>query len=156
VLRSYVIVQTAIDARLDVVQGQTRLLPLPVSHLTVAAVCSGLAELAQSEDRFADLRDALKTFNKMDFDKLIAAVDPSLIGKSKPYLMPVCSSASFQLAASEARETATTKGASARVAQMINLRSIIRNLPLLRRAVENSKSQLLRLIHDVRHAFFSL
>jgi hypothetical protein len=33
-----------------------------------------IPELVQTEERFADIRDALKTLNKMDFDKLIASV----------------------------------------------------------------------------------
>lgn len=31
-------------------------------------------ELVQTEERFHEVRDALKTLNKMDFDKLISAV----------------------------------------------------------------------------------
>jgi|SRR5882762_8644872 len=34
----------------------------------------GNAELVQSEDRFTDVKDALKNLNKMDFDKLVASV----------------------------------------------------------------------------------
>ena len=34
----------------------------------------GSTELVQSEDRFTDVKDALKTLNKMDFDKLVASV----------------------------------------------------------------------------------
>ena len=33
-----------------------------------------MLEFVQSEERFTDVRDALKAFNKMDFDKLIASV----------------------------------------------------------------------------------
>jgi len=33
-----------------------------------------LAEFINAEDRFTYVRDALKTLNKMDFDKLIVAV----------------------------------------------------------------------------------
>ena len=32
------------------------------------------AELIQSEERFTDIKDAMKALNKMDFDKLISAV----------------------------------------------------------------------------------
>ena len=31
-------------------------------------------ELVQTEERFTDIKDALKPLNKMDFDKLISAV----------------------------------------------------------------------------------
>ena len=31
-------------------------------------------ELVQTEDRFTDIKDALRTMNKMDFDKLVASV----------------------------------------------------------------------------------
>lgn len=31
-------------------------------------------EFIETEDRFTDVRDALKTLNKMDFDKLIVSV----------------------------------------------------------------------------------
>ncbi|KIM81717.1 hypothetical protein PILCRDRAFT_97607 [Piloderma croceum F 1598] len=100
---SPITVQSAIDARLDVVE-----------------------ELVQSEDRFTDVKDALKTLNKMDFDKLVAS-----------------------LAASEARATNTAKSASARVSQMLNLRNVVRNLPLLQKALEGSRSQLLQIIQDM-------
>lgn len=31
-------------------------------------------ELVQNEDRFSEIRDALKHLNKLDFDKLISSV----------------------------------------------------------------------------------
>lgn len=34
-------------------------------------------ELVQTEDRFTEIKDALKTLNKMDFDKLVASVSPA-------------------------------------------------------------------------------
>jgi hypothetical protein len=37
------------------------------------AVCAR-AEIVQSENLYADIRDALKILNKMDFDKLIVSV----------------------------------------------------------------------------------
>ncbi|KII94447.1 hypothetical protein PLICRDRAFT_428887 [Plicaturopsis crispa FD-325 SS-3] len=100
---SPITVQSAIDARLDVVE-----------------------ELVQSEDRFTEVRDALKTMNKLDFDKLIAS-----------------------LAASETQATTTAKVASARVSQMLSLRNMVRSLPLLQSALAGSKSQLLQIIHDM-------
>lgn len=54
-----------------------------------------------------------------------------------------------KLAASEACVSNTAKSASARVSQMLNLRNVVRNLPLLQKALEGSRSQLLRIIHDV-------
>jgi len=32
---------------------------------------------------------------------------------------------------------------------MLNLRNVVRNLPLLQKALEGSRSQLLQIIHDV-------
>ncbi|KAI0717509.1 muts domain V-domain-containing protein [Cerioporus squamosus] len=93
-------VKSALEARLDVVE-----------------------ELIQTEERFSEVKDALKSLNKMDFDKLI------------------CS-----LAASEVREVSSAKLASARVAQILNLRNIVQTLPRLVRALEGSRSQLLQII----------
>ncbi|TFK42146.1 muts domain V-domain-containing protein [Crucibulum laeve] len=102
--------QSAIDARLDVVEGTIIQL-----HMSV-----------RSEDRFTDVRDALKTLNKMDFDKLIVS-----------------------LASSEAHATNSSKPASQRVMQMLNLRNIVKNLPILKKALDGSQSQLLRIICDM-------
>ncbi|KAL0950493.1 hypothetical protein HGRIS_007304 [Hohenbuehelia grisea] len=93
--------QTAIDARLDVVE-----------------------ELVQTEDMFAAIRAALKAMNKLDFDKLIVS-----------------------LASSETRVTNIAKPSSARVTQMLNLRNLLRSIPLLRAALSGSRSQLLQVIH---------
>ncbi|KAJ3808136.1 muts domain V-domain-containing protein [Lentinula aff. lateritia] len=83
-------------------------------------------ELVQDEDLFNEVRSALKTLNSMDFDKLIAT-----------------------LAASETVLTNSAKAASNRVTQMLNLRNAVRNLPLLQKSLGNTKSQLLRIIHDM-------
>ncbi|RPD59471.1 hypothetical protein L227DRAFT_549255 [Lentinus tigrinus ALCF2SS1-6] len=80
-------------------------------------------EFIQTEERFNEAKDALKALNKMDFDKLI------------------CS-----LASSEVREVSSAKRASAKVAQMLNLRNIVQTLPRLARALEGSRSQLLRIV----------
>ncbi|KAI0935607.1 hypothetical protein AcV5_003986 [Taiwanofungus camphoratus] len=96
-------VQASIEARLDVVE-----------------------ELVQTEERFNDVKNALKTLNKVDFDKLISS-----------------------LAASEARESSTAKPAAARVAQMLNLRNIVKSLPLLARALAGSRSELLQIIAEM-------
>ncbi|KIJ98256.1 hypothetical protein K443DRAFT_104257 [Laccaria amethystina LaAM-08-1] len=98
---SPITVQQSIDARLDVVQ-----------------------EFINVEDRFTNVRDALKTLNKMDFDKLI-------------------------LASSESRAVSNAKPAALRVSQILNLRSVVKNLPLLRKALERSRSQLLVIVHDM-------
>ncbi|KIM39112.1 hypothetical protein M413DRAFT_419584 [Hebeloma cylindrosporum] len=98
---SPITVQSSIDARLDVVE-----------------------EFINAEDRFTYVRDALKTLNKMDFDKLI-------------------------LASSEARATTSSKPASQRILQILNLRNIVRNVPLLKKALEGSRSQLLRIVCDL-------
>ncbi|KAI0075934.1 hypothetical protein K474DRAFT_1645947 [Panus rudis PR-1116 ss-1] len=94
---------TAIEARLDVVE-----------------------ELIQHEDRFHEVKDALKTMNKMDFDKLIAS-----------------------LAVAEDAEITSPKTASARVNQMLSLRSIVQNLPLLAKALIGSQSNLLQIVHNM-------
>ncbi|CAA7267689.1 unnamed protein product [Cyclocybe aegerita] len=102
-LLSPITIQSSIDARLDAVE-----------------------ELINAEDRFTYVRDALKTLNKMDFDKLIVA-----------------------LASSEARPTTSAKPASQRVLQILNLRSVVKNVPLLRKALEGCRSQLLQIILDM-------
>jgi hypothetical protein len=60
--------QSAIDARLDVVEGKCYI------TLLENKILIGGIELVQTEERFTDIRDALKALNKMDFDKLIASV----------------------------------------------------------------------------------
>ncbi|KAF9482407.1 hypothetical protein BDN70DRAFT_853443 [Pholiota conissans] len=90
---SPITVQSSIDARLDVVE-----------------------EFINAEDRFTCVRDALKTLNKMDFDKLIAAV---------------------------------RHPASYRILQILNLRNVVKNLPLLRQALHGCRSQLLRIVCDM-------
>ncbi|KAG2139666.1 muts domain V-domain-containing protein [Suillus clintonianus] len=95
--------QSALDARLDAVE-----------------------ELIHSEDKFTEIKDALKALNKMDFDKLISS-----------------------LGFSEVRPTKTAKGAFSRVSQMLNLRTAVRSLPFLQRALNGCKSQLLNIIYDI-------
>ncbi|KAG1741768.1 muts domain V-domain-containing protein [Suillus paluster] len=97
------IAQNALDARLDAVE-----------------------ELIHSEDKFTEIKDALKTLNKMDFDKLISS-----------------------LGFSEVRPTTTAKGAFSRVSQMLNLRTAVRSLPFLQTALSGCKSQLLLVIYDI-------
>ncbi|KAF5361637.1 hypothetical protein D9758_007277 [Tetrapyrgos nigripes] len=101
--------QSSIDARLDVVEGK---------EFSQA--------LAFDEDLFNEVKSALKTLNKMDFDKLIA-----------------------MLVQSETKPTTTAQGAAARVSQMLNLRNVVHNLPLLRKALEGTKSPLLRIVYDM-------
>ena len=62
------VVHSSIDARLDVVEGILKTL----LQLLVAKIDT--TELINEEDRFTYVRDALKTLNKMDFDKLIVSV----------------------------------------------------------------------------------
>ncbi|KAI0324451.1 hypothetical protein GY45DRAFT_1375540 [Cubamyces sp. BRFM 1775] len=85
--------KAALEARLDVVE-----------------------ELIQTEDRFNEVKNALKPLNKLDLDKLVSS-----------------------LAASEARETSSAKSASARVAQMLNLRNIVQSLPRLAKALQDER-----------------
>ncbi|KAG1839646.1 muts domain V-domain-containing protein [Suillus subalutaceus] len=95
--------QSALDARLDAVE-----------------------ELIHSEDKFTEIKDALKVLNKMDFDKLISS-----------------------LGFSEVRPTTTAKGAFSRVSQILSLRTAIRSLPFLQMALNGCKSQLLLIIYDI-------
>ncbi|KAK7688084.1 hypothetical protein QCA50_008454 [Cerrena zonata] len=95
--------QDAIDARHDVVE-----------------------EFVQSEVRFTEVKDALKPFNKMDFDKLIA---------------------SFTVA--ESSDYTSAKVASARVTLMLNLRSVVKNLPALAKSIEGGQSRLLHFLHKL-------
>ncbi|KAL1952427.1 hypothetical protein VTO73DRAFT_1576 [Trametes versicolor] len=96
-------VKSALEARLDVVE-----------------------ELIQTEDRFNEVKNAMKPLSKLDLDKLISS-----------------------LASSEVRETSSAKSASARVAQMLNLRSIVQSLPRLAKALEGSRAQLLQIIAEM-------
>ncbi|KAG2023704.1 DNA mismatch repair protein MSH2, variant 3 [Coprinopsis cinerea AmutBmut pab1-1] len=93
---------------------------------SIHARLDSVEELINSEDRFNYVRDALKALNKMDLDKLI-----------------------ISLASSEARETSSAKMASQRVSQMLNLRNIVAQIPLLRTALQGCRSQLLRIICDM-------
>ncbi|KAF9466889.1 muts domain V-domain-containing protein [Collybia nuda] len=102
-LLSPLTVQATIDARLDVVE-----------------------EFIQTEDRFSKVRDALKTLNKIDFDKLI-----------------------ISLASEEVRITNSAKPASARILQMINIRNVVKILPLLRKALDGCQCQMLTIIQDM-------
>ncbi|KAJ8590908.1 hypothetical protein M405DRAFT_932507 [Rhizopogon salebrosus TDB-379] len=95
--------QSALDARLDAVE-----------------------ELIQSEDKFSDIKDALKALNKMDFDKLISS-----------------------LGFTEVRPTTTAKGAFSRVSQILSLRTAIRSLPLVQRALSGCQSRLMKIIHEI-------
>ncbi|KAL4244476.1 DNA mismatch repair MutS family protein [Abortiporus biennis] len=83
-------------------------------------------ELVQSEERFTLIKDGLKTLNKLDFDKLIVS-----------------------LASYESSETTNSKIAATRVTQMLQLRSVVKNVPLLAKALDGSRSQLLQIIHEM-------
>jgi DNA mismatch repair protein MSH4 len=100
----------------------------------------------QNEDRYSDIKDALKTVNKLDFDKLISSVRPDIHCLNLTHVQYP----TFKLAASDTRISNTAKAASARVSQMLNLRSVVRNLPSLQKALTGCHSQLLRIIHNVR------
>ncbi|KAG5337156.1 hypothetical protein C0989_010489 [Termitomyces sp. Mn162] len=118
-LLSPITVQTSIDARLDVVEGIFCI-------RLIKGWSTYLSEFIRTEDRYTEVRDALKAFNKMDFDKLIVS-----------------------LASQEVRVANTAKVASSRILQMLNLRNVVKNLPLLQKALAGSQSQLLRIIHDL-------
>lgn len=61
--------QSAIDARLDVVEGAG-----PYEPSVPCFMFSFRVELVQSEDMFTAIKDGLKQVNKLDFDKLISCV----------------------------------------------------------------------------------
>ncbi|TCD71448.1 MutS protein msh4 [Steccherinum ochraceum] len=92
-----IINEVSLDARLDVVE-----------------------EFIQSEERFNEVKDALKGLTKQDFDKLVAS-----------------------LATSDTAEASSSKVASTRVTQMLTLRSVMKNLPLLAKAIRGSRSYML-------------
>lgn len=102
-------------------------------------------ELVQNEDRFTEVKNALKMLNKLDLDKLISSVCMRTFGIHARLLKD------SKLVASEARAMSTAKPAAARVTQMLNLRNVVKNIPLLAKAMEGSRSQLLRVIVDVSH-----
>jgi DNA mismatch repair protein MSH4 len=105
-----------------------------------------ITELVQNEDRFTDVKEALKSLNKMDFDKLISAVSEffgTVFLTKQTWII-------IQLSASEARVTTGAKAASSRVAQMLSLRSMVKSIPALSRALEGSRSRLLKIICEVR------
>ncbi|PAV21710.1 hypothetical protein PNOK_0166700 [Pyrrhoderma noxium] len=95
--------QSAIDARLDTVE-----------------------ELVKAEDKFNGIKDALKTVNKLDLDKLISS-----------------------LVSSEARPVSGAKAASSRVSQMLLLRNVVKNIPLVCDAVKTCHSRLLEIVYNL-------
>ncbi|KAI9452181.1 muts domain V-domain-containing protein [Lactarius psammicola] len=98
-----VTVRTALEARLDAVE-----------------------ELVRCEDRFTEVKDALKRLCKVDLDKLISA-----------------------LASNETRAACSARTASLRVTHMLNLRGIVRHLPALQKTLVGTKSELLCIICDM-------
>lgn len=104
------------------------------------------SELVQSEDRFTEVKDALRHLCKVDLDKLISSVrvriEPHL---SSSMLTPM------QLASNETREASSARTASSRVTQMLNLKDVMRHLPTLQKALVGSKSELLSIICNVRY-----
>ena len=118
-----------------------------ISHL------GSFSELVQSEDRFTEVKDALKQLCKVDLDKLISSVCV--------YIKPHSESSIFttiQLASNETREAGSARTASSRVTQMLNLKDVMRHLPALQKALVGSKSELLKIICNVRygtHTVFS-
>ncbi|KAK1231370.1 MutS protein msh4 [Marasmius sp. AFHP31] len=99
--------------------------PLTV-QTSIDARLDVVEEFVQDQDIFSEVRTGLKALTKLDLDKLIS-----------------------MLVSSEARPSTSAQGASARVSQMLDLRKIIQNLPLLQNALVNSKSQLLRIVHTM-------
>ncbi|EJD04505.1 uncharacterized protein FOMMEDRAFT_83663 [Fomitiporia mediterranea MF3/22] len=96
------------------------------AHDAIEARLDAVEELVQTEDKFSAIKDALRTVNKLDLDKLISS-----------------------LAASEARTSNGSKAASSRVSQMLQLRSVIRNIPVVRDAVKGCRSRLLEIVCDM-------
>jgi DNA mismatch repair protein MSH4 len=93
-----------------------------------------------------EVKDALKHLCKVDLDKLISSV--------RVQIKPQSSSSIFttmQLASNETREASSARTASSRVTQMLNLKDVMRHLPALQKALVGSKSELLRIICNVRN-----
>ncbi|KAF8588523.1 hypothetical protein K439DRAFT_1406319 [Ramaria rubella] len=100
------------------------LAPITVQS-AIDARLDAVEELVQTEDMYIAVRDGLRALNQIDMDKLIASI-----------------------AVSQAREPSATssKPASSRVAQMLNVRNVVRSLPALQASLQGSRSQLLRLL----------
>ncbi|KAH8111431.1 muts domain V-domain-containing protein [Phellopilus nigrolimitatus] len=113
---------TAMGARLL----RVNLLAPITAHNAIDARLDAVEELVQSEDKFNSIKDALRTVNRLDLDKLISS-----------------------LAASEARVSNGAKAASSRVSQMLHLRSVVKNVPLVRDAVRGCGSRLLEIVCDM-------
>ncbi|KAG8885914.1 MutS protein msh4 [Tulasnella sp. 331] len=101
------------------------LAPITVQS-SIDARLDSVEELINTEEKYNSIKDALRTLKKIDIDKLISS-----------------------LITSESRPTRTTQVASARVSQMLNLRSVIRSLPTLMIALQGCRSRLLCLIAEM-------
>jgi DNA mismatch repair protein MSH4 len=104
------------------------------------------SELVRSEDRFTEVKDALKQLCKVDLDKLISSVRVRIKLHSESSLLTT-----MQLASNETREASSARTASSRVTQMLNLKDVMRHLPALQKALVGSKSELLKIICNVRY-----
>ncbi|KZS90242.1 hypothetical protein SISNIDRAFT_551573 [Sistotremastrum niveocremeum HHB9708] len=96
------------------------------SHSHIEERLDAVDELVKLDDRFQNVKDALKLLAKEDLDKLIGG-----------------------LVASEAREVSTAKSAFARITQMLNLRNLIRVVPMIHDALVGSKTPMLREIAEI-------
>ncbi len=133
-------VGAGLEARLDAVGGiQT---PLDSSRFH----SHGFPELVQSEDRFTEVKDALKHLCKVDLDKLVSSVRVRIKHYSSLSMLTT-----MQLASNETREANSARKASSRVTQMLNLKDVMRHLPALQKALVGSKSELLKIICNVRY-----
>ncbi|KAG9014981.1 MutS protein msh4 [Tulasnella sp. JGI-2019a] len=101
------------------------LAPITVQS-SIDARLDSVEELINTEDKYNSVKEALRALKKIDLDKLISS-----------------------LITSESRPTKTTQVASARVSQMLNLRSVIRSLPTLMTALQGCRSRLLCLIAEM-------
>ena len=104
------------------------------------------SELVQSEDRFTEVKDALKQLCKVDLDKLISSVRIRIEPHSESSMLTT-----MQLASNETREASSARTASSRVTQMLNLKDVMRHLPALQKALVGSKSEILKIICNVRY-----
>jgi DNA mismatch repair protein MSH4 len=111
-----------------------------ISHL------DSFSELVQSEDRFTEVKDALKQLCKVDLDKLISSVRVCIKPYSESSMLTT-----MQLASNETREASSARTASSRVTQMLNLKDVMRHLPALQKALVGSKSELLKIMCNVRY-----
>lgn len=134
--------QDAIDARHDVVEG-TRRMPTYMRTNTDRCipnrVCAERGQVHRSQGRSeAVQQDGLRQID--------------CIGMYFYAAFSLSFKISFlvQFTVAESSDYTSAKVASARVTLMLNLRSVVKNLPALAKSIEGGQSRLLHFLHKVR------